>query len=427
MNVLIVGGGGREHALAWKLAKSPGVSQLYCAPGNPGIAAHSVCAPLDPMDVDGLVAFAEEKEIGLTVVGPEDPLAAGITDAFAAKDLQVFGPSRGAAALESSKSFAKDLMERYEIPTAAYARFTDPEAAKDYIRRAGRPLVVKADGLAAGKGVTVAEDEAGAIAAVEAAMERRVFGAAGAAVVIEERLVGEEASVLALADGENILTLAPSQDHKPVFDGGAGPNTGGMGAYSPTPAVTDEDLEFIEEHVVQRCVDAMAKEGLPYQGVLYAGLMLTDEGPKVVEFNCRFGDPETQVVLPRLENDLLPLLLAACEGTLDSQALVWGGGACVTVVLASGGYPGVYEKGKVIMGVEEAEAEAGVHVFHAGTRFEEGRLLTNGGRVLNVTATGADIPDAIAKAYRAVDKVRFEGRHFRRDIGHKALERLGKA
>ncbi len=427
MRVLVVGSGGREHALVWKIAQSPVVRRVYAAPGNPGMAAHAERANIGVNDFDRLVEFARENRVDLTVVGPEDPLSRGIVDRFAAEGLAAFGPTAAAAELESSKIFAKRFMAKYGIPTAAFAEFTDPEAAHDYVRSHGAPIVVKADGLAAGKGVTVARDVETARDAIDRIMRDRVFGEAGSRVVLEECLEGEEASVLALTDGRTVVPLVPSQDHKPVFDGDEGPNTGGMGAYAPAPVVTDDGLDQIMRTIVGPCVEGMAAEGRPYRGVLYAGLMMTAQGPKVVEFNCRFGDPETQVVLPLLESDLVPLLLAACDGTLDRHRVQWNPGACVSVVMASGGYPGAYDTGKAITGLEDAEAEEGVVVFHAGTRERDGGVVTAGGRVLNVTARAQDVPSAIDKAYRAVGRIRFEGAHFRSDIGRKALARSGDA
>ncbi len=424
MRVLVVGSGGREHALAWKIASSPLVERVYCAPGNPGMAQVGECVDISVNDIDALVRFAREKDLGLTVIGPEDPLAAGIVDRFEAEGLRAWGPSAKAAQLEASKAFAKRIMAKFEIPTAEYTEFGNAVAAKEYVGKKGAPIVVKADGLAAGKGVTVAATIAEAEGAIDAAMLDRVFGDAGGRIVIEECLVGEEASIFALCDGAHFVTLASAQDHKRVFDNDEGPNTGGMGAYSPAPVVTPELMREIEERVLRPCVDGMAKEGAAYRGVLYAGLMITADGPKVIEFNCRFGDPETQVVLPRMKSDLLPLLLACCDGTLDQHSVEWHDAACVTVVMASGGYPGAYEKGKMIAGITAAERLEGVQVFHAGTKVTDGRLVTNGGRVLNVTATGVDIPNAIARAYEAVACISFEGAHYRKDIGRSALAHL---
>ncbi|MCH8204462.1 MAG: phosphoribosylamine--glycine ligase [Candidatus Hydrogenedentes bacterium] len=424
MNVLVVGGGGREHALVWKIARSPLVEKLYCAPGNPGIAAHAECVDIGVMDFDALIDFAREHDIGLTVVGPEDPLAAGIVDRFEKAGLKAFGPNAKAARLEASKAFAKELMARYDIPTAAYGEFTDAEAAIDYVHAQSAPIVVKADGLAAGKGVTVARDVDSAVAAIKDAMVDGAFGPAGEKVVVEEFLEGEEASIFAFSDGKTILPLATSQDHKPLLDGDEGPNTGGMGAYSPAPVVSAELYPEIEATVLRPCVEGLASEGCPYKGLLYAGLMITESGPKVVEFNCRFGDPETQVVLPRMKSDIVPYLMACIDGTLEGMDVEWEDGACVAVVMASGGYPGAYEKGKVITGIEAAERVAGVQVFHAGTKTEDGALVTNGGRVLGITANGDSIESAIEKAYSAVREIAFDGAHYRNDIGQKALRRL---
>ena len=424
MNVLVVGGGGREHALVWKIAQSPLVEKIYCAPGNPGISAHAECVDIGVMNFHALLEFVREHDIALTVVGPEDPLAAGIVDRFEKAGLRAFGPNAKAARLEASKAFAKELMARNQIPTAAYGEFTDAEAALDYVLAQGAPIVVKADGLAAGKGVTVARDVDSAVAAIKYAMVEGVFGQAGDRIIVEECLEGEEASIFAFSDGKTILPLATSQDHKPVFDGDVGPNTGGMGAYSPAPVVTPELFEEIESTILRPCVEGLAHEGRPYRGLLYAGLMITGSGPKVVEFNCRFGDPETQVVLPRLKSDIVPFLMACVDGTLDEMDVEWEDGACVSVVMASDGYPGAYEKGMPITGIEAAERVGGVQVFHAGTRIDGGALVTNGGRVLGVTANGDSIENAIDKAYEAVTKIAFEGAHYRHDIGQKALRRL---
>jgi phosphoribosylamine---glycine ligase len=423
VNVLIVGSGGREHALAWKTAQSPLAEKIYCAPGNPGMARYGECVPIQATDFDALIRFAKDHAVGLTIVGPEDPLAHGIVDGFDEAGLVAFGPHRAAARLEASKSFAKQIMANQGIPTAAYQEFNRPGDAIAYVREADAPLVVKADGLAAGKGVTVAQNREQAVEAIRSMMVERVFGAAGSSVIVEERLEGEEASILAFTDGETVLPMVPSQDHKPVYDKDAGPNTGGMGAYSPAPVVTDAMLAEIQERILTPCIQGLARQGIRYAGVLYAGLMITDDGPKVVEFNCRFGDPEVQVVLPRLKTDLVPVLEACCKGRLDTIALEWDHRACVTVVMASGGYPGPYAKGKPITGIEEAERQ-GALVFHAGTQISGDRLATNGGRVLDVTALGPTIPDAVKAAYAGVESIHFDGAHYRRDIGKKALARL---
>ncbi len=425
MNVLIIGSGGREHALAWKIAQSALVETVYAAPGNPGVArlAKGACVPLGVKDVPALKDFIVEKNIGLTVVGPEDPLAEGIVDTLEAAGHKVFGPCAAAARLEASKAFAKAFMARHGIPTAAYGEFDEPESAIAYIRTQGAPIVVKADGLAAGKGVTVAHDVETAIHAVEEAMRIRVFGEAGAKVVVEEFLAGEEASILAFCDGKTVVPMPSSQDHKAAYDGDQGPNTGGMGAYSPAPVVTPELQERILNEVLNPCVAGMAAEGAPYKGILYAGLMITSAGPKVVEFNVRFGDPETQVVVPRMMNDIVPVFLACCDGTLDQLAIEYDECPCVTVVMASGGYPKDYAKGKLITGIDDAETDADVMVFHAGTKLDGERLLTNGGRVLNVTARGTSLAETIQRAYAAVRKIHFEHAHCRNDIGHRALAR----
>lgn len=424
MKVLVVGSGGREHALTWKIAQSPLVEEVIAAPGNPGMASVGRCADAGVNDFDGLAALAKTEDVGLVVIGPEAPLSDGLVDRLAAEGIKAFGPTAGAARLEASKSFAKDVMKRCGIPTAESAEFSDSKAAMAYAREKGAPLVIKADGLAAGKGVTVARDLDSALGAIRAAMEDKAFGDAGNRVLIEECLFGEEASILAFSDGKTVVPMASSQDHKPAYDNDDGPNTGGMGAYSPAPVVTDSMFEDICRTILEPCVRGMAEAGTPYKGVLYAGLMITQEGPKVIEFNCRFGDPEVQAVLPRMKNDLVPVLLACCDGTLEQVSLEWEEGACVTVVMASGGYPGPYEKGKRIEGIAEAESGGGAIVFHAGTALADGKLVTNGGRVLNVTAMGEDIPGAIAKAYQAVGKIHFEEAHFRTDIGKKALKHL---
>lgn len=426
MRVLVVGGGGREHALAWKLAQSPRVSKLYAAPGNPGIARVAECVPVRDDAIAELAGLAARERIDLTVVGPEGPLAQGLADRFTERGLPVFGPTRAAAELEASKVFAKTLFARHGIPTARFGTFDDPAEARAFARGLGGPAVVKADGLAAGKGAIVCQDLEAAERAIGDMLERRVFGAAGARVVVEERLEGEEVSVFALTDGDIVCPLAAAQDHKAVFDGDQGPNTGGMGAYSPAPVVDAALAQRILETVVRPTIRAMALEGRPYRGVFYAGLMLTREGPKLLEINARFGDPECQVLMPRLAEDLVPLCQAVAEGKGLSEAVAWRSEAAVCVVLASRGYPGRYETGFPISGIEAAEACPGVTVFYAGTTVRDGRLVTGGGRVLGVTALGADIPAAIAGAYAAVGQIRFEGMHFRRDIGRRALLRLGR-
>ena len=419
MRMLIVGGGGREHALAWKIAQSPRVTALFTAPGNPGIARHAVCVPLTADALDGLVAFARRERIDLTVVGPEAPLVAGLADRLLDAGLAVFGPIAPAAAIEGSKAFAKDLMARNAIPTARFATFDDPARARGYCREVGPPLVVKADGLAGGKGAIVCRTLADADEAVAECMERAAFGAAGATVVVEEFLSGEEVSFFALANGADALPLAAAQDHKTVFDGDQGPNTGGMGAYSPVASFDAAMERRVMDTIVRPTIAALAKEGAPYRGVLYVGLMLTAEGPKVIEFNCRFGDPECQALVVRVPGDLVPLLVAAAHGGPWPEVGPWSTRASVCVVLASGGYPGKYGTGAAIEGVESAETAPGVTVFHAGTALREGRLVTAGGRVLGVTAVAGDLATAIARAYGAVGAIRFEGMHYRRDIGRR--------
>lgn len=427
MNVLVLGSGGREHALVWKLKKSPRVDRLFCAPGNPGIGRLATLVPLAADDQEGLLAFAEREKIGMTVVGPEQPLAEGIVDRFRSRGQRIFGPTREAAELEWSKAFAKAFLERHGIPTAAHRTFgkSDIHAAQAFLQQCALPVVLKADGLAAGKGVLICTTREEAHAAFRDLTEARVFGSAGDRVVIEEFLAGQEASVFAVADGTDFVTLAPAQDHKRVFDGDRGKNTGGMGAYAPAPAVTPETLRIVEEQIIRPTLRGMSREGRPYTGCLYAGLMLTPDGPRVVEYNVRFGDPESQVVLPLYQGDLLELLLASTEGTIASLAPVGASGHyAVCVVLASGGYPGHYPAGLPISGIETAEAMDRVVVFHAGTRREGDTFVTAGGRVLGVTAIGGkNLRETIARAYTAAGTIRFEGMHFRSDVGQKALEK----
>ena len=422
--MLVVGQGGREHALVWKLSQSPRVSRLYCAPGNAGIAELATCVPIGDTDIEGLVRFAKEEGIDLTVVGPEAPLVAGVVDCFEEEGLRIFGPRREAAMLEGSKSFAKAVMEKYGIPTARYQAFEDYEAALRYLREHGAPVVLKADGLAAGKGVTVAKTLEEAEAALERMMREKVFGEAGSCVVIEEFLQGQELSLMAFVDGETVLPMVPVQDHKPVFDGDRGPNTGGMGTYSPTPQLPQSVIEESIRRILQPVAKAMVAEGKPYRGVLYGGLMVTAEGPKVIEFNARFGDPETQVVLPRLETDLLEVLEAVVDGRLAEVNLTWRKEAAVCVILASEGYPGTYPKGRIIQGLfsPEEQQQREVYLFHSGTNRENGQWLTNGGRVLGVTALGQDLAAARDKAYQAIEGIQFEGMHYRRDIGMRGLK-----
>jgi len=422
MNILILGSGGREHALAWKLAASPLANRLYCAPGNAGIARDAECVALDPGDHPAIIAFCKAKAIDFVVVGPEIPLVAGIVDDLEAAGIKAFGPTRAAARLEGSKGFTKDLCRANNIPTAAYERFTAAAPARECVRRMGAPVVIKADGLAAGKGVVVATTLAEAEAAVDT-MFGGALGEAGAAVVVEEFLVGEEASFFVLTDGDNVVPLATAQDHKRVFDGDLGPNTGGMGAYSPAPVMTPELERRALDEIVIPTIRAMKAMGAPYRGVLYAGLMITDTGPKLIEYNVRFGDPECQVLMLRLMSDLLPALIAARDGVLKNFALRWYQDAALTVVMAAKGYPGNYLKGTEIAGLGDAEQVDGVEVFHAGTSREGGRILANGGRVLNVCALGKTVAEAQARAYAAVDKIAWPEGFCRRDIGYRAVER----
>ena len=421
MKVLVVGGGGREHALVWKVAQSPKVSKVYCAPGNAGISEQAALVPIQANDLNRLLEFALKEKIDLTVVGPEDPLTQGIVDLFESKGLLIFGATKKAARIEGSKAFAKEMMKKYYIPTAFYEIFDNRDEAVKYIRKQGAPIVVKADGLAAGKGVIVCQTVEEAIQSVDQIMVEKIFGNAGNRVVVEEYLVGEEASYIAFTDGKTILPMASSQDHKPVLDGDQGPNTGGMGAYSPAPVVTDEVHEKIIEKILRPVIYGMGEEGRSYKGVLYAGLMIHNGHPKVLEFNARFGDPETQPVLMRMKGDIVPILEACVKGTLSQHKIEWDTRASVCVVMASKGYPGNYEKGKIIEGLKEVSRMERVFVFHAGTTLKDGQIITNGGRVLGVTGLGEDIPRAIEKAYQAVKKISWDGVHYRNDIGQKAL------
>jgi len=421
MKVLVVGGGGREHALVWKIAQSPKVIKIYCAPGNAGISEQAMIVPIKANDLNSLLEFALKERIDLTVVGPEDPLTQGIVDLFESKGLFIFGANRKAAEIEGSKAFAKEMMKKYHIPTAFYEIFNNRNEAVKYIRKQGAPIVVKADGLAAGKGVIVCKTVEEAIQSVDKIMVEKIFGEAGNRAVIEEYLVGEEASYIAFTDGKAILPMASSQDHKAIFNGDQGPNTGGMGAYSPAPVVTDEVHEKIIEKILRPIIYGMGEEGRPYKGVLYAGLMIHESHPKVLEFNARFGDPETQPVLMRMKGDIVPILEACMKGTLSQHRIEWDSRPSVCVVMASKGYPGDYEKGKIIGGLKEISQMEGVFVFHSGTAFKDGQMITNGGRVLGVTGLGEDIPIAIKKTYQAVKKISWDGVHYRTDIGQKAL------
>ena len=420
MKVLVVGSGGREHALGWKISQSPMVDKIYCAPGNAGIGEMAECVAIKAEDLDGLLVFAVQNEIGLTVVGPEVPLTMGIVDKFQEKGLKIFGPSGRAAEIEGSKTFAKDLMAKYGIPTAKYGAFTDAAEAKAFLAEVGLPCVVKADGLAAGKGVLICETKDEAETAVEDILVDNKFGNAGSRVVVEEFLTGQEVSMLAFSDGKTIVPMVSSQDHKRIWDGDKGLNTGGMGAYSPAPIYTADIHEIVVPQVLEATIKAMEQEGRPFAGILYAGLMLTADGPKVLEFNARFGDPETQAVLPRLKSDLVEIFLAIIDGRLAEMNIEWHEEAAVCVVMASGGYPETSDKGRVITGLKEAE-EAGAIVFHAGTKETDGNIVTNGGRVLGISALGKDIAEAIENAYKGVKQITFENMQYRTDIGKKAF------
>jgi phosphoribosylamine---glycine ligase len=419
MRVLVIGGGGREHALVWKICQSPKVTEVFCAPGNTGTAQIATNVPIPADQIDKLLEFALEKDIGLTVVGPEQPLVMGIVDRFQEKGLRIFGPTARAAELEGSKAFSKNIMKKYGLPTAEYETFISHEKARNYFEKETGPIVVKASGLAAGKGVILCRNAEEGRDAVDTIMKDKSFGEAGDEVVIEEFLEGQEVSVLAFTDGNSVLLMESAQDHKAALDGDQGPNTGGMGAYSPAPIFTDILRQKVRDKIMFPLVRAMKAEGRPYQGILYAGLMLTKMGPKTLEFNARFGDPETQPLLVRMESDIVPLFEACIDGTLEQYDLKWKQEPSVCVVMAAKGYPGSYEKGKEISGLEEAGALPDVVVFHAGTKGEGDKVLTNGGRVLGVTATGTDTPSAISKAYEAVGKIKWDGIHYRKDIGHR--------
>jgi len=420
MKVLIIGGGGREHALAWKIAQSPKVDKLYCAPGNGGIAALAQCVPIKALDIEGVVRFSREEQIDLVMVAPDDPLAAGMVDALDAAGIRAFGPRKNAAVIESSKAFSKNLMKKYGIPTADYEVFDNMEEAISYLQKSSYPIVVKADGLALGKGVIIAQDLEEASNAVREMMSDKRFGSAGDRIVIEEFLEGPEVSILAFTDGKTVVPMVSSQDHKRALDNDEGLNTGGMGTFSPSRLYTDELDSYCMEHIFRPTIEAMNRENRKFKGVLYFGLILTKNGPKVLEYNARFGDPETQVVLPRLKTDIIDIFNAVIDETLDSLKIEWDNNAAVCVILASGGYPGKYATGLEISGLKEAEKDPSVILFHAGTKLESGRLFTSGGRVLGVTATAESMDKAREKAYAAVDKVRFEGMHYRKDIGIKA-------
>ena len=421
MKVLLVGGGGREHALAWKIAQSPLQPDLFAAPGNAGIGELGTCLDIAATDIDRLAAFAGEEKIDFTVVGPEAPLAGGLVDRFTERGMAIFGPTREAARLESSKVFAKEFMARHRIPTAAAETFDDPERARRAIRAGQVPMVVKADGLASGKGAIVARTVDEALQAVDRIMVQRTFGEAGRRLLLEEYLRGEEASILALVDGQRFVTMVASQDHKPVFDGDRGPNTGGMGAYAPAPAATDTVMRQVEEEILTPAVAGMVEEGCAFQGVLYAGLMITSQGPRVIEFNCRFGDPEIQTIVPIMQDDLLRLMLDTAAGDLTRWRRLQFKGAAVCVIMASGGYPGTYQKGYSIHGLEDQIPDS--VIFHAGTRREGIQTFTDGGRVLGVTGIGSDVAEARRRAYRAVGSITFRDAQYRSDIAHRALQR----
>ncbi len=421
MKVLVIGSGGREHSLVWKIAQSPQVSKVFCAPGNPGISELAECINITADQTDKLCEFAVKENIGLTVVGPEAPLVDGIVDVFSKYKLKVFGPDKKAAILEDSKVFSKKLLKKHGIPTADFKCFTDYQHARQYVSAKEAPIVVKADGLSKGKGVFVCKTNDEALQAIDSIMKDRVFGNAGDQVVVEECLTGEEVSLLAFTDGRNIVAMESSQDHKTVFDGDKGPNTGGMGAYSPVPIMKGGLYRQIEKEILVPTVHAMNREERPYKGVLYIGLMITSSGPMVLEFNVRFGDPEAQVILSRMKSDIVPIMLATISGELDKVDLEWYSQASVCVVMASGGYPGSYDNGQEITGLDLLKGQEGISVFHAGTKSANGKIITNGGRVLNIVACGEDIEDAQKKVYEAVGKISFDRAHYRRDIANKAI------
>ena len=421
MKVLIVGSGGREHAIAWKAAQSPKVDKIFCAPGNAGIEEYAQCVNIGAMEFDRLVDFAKKEKIDLTIIGMDDPLVGGIVDAFEAEGLRVFGPRKNAAVLEGSKAFSKDLMKKYHIPTAAYENFSDPESALSYLENAKFPIVLKADGLALGKGVLICNTLEEAKEGVKSIMMDKKFGSAGNQMVVEEFMTGREVSVLSFVDGKTIKTMTSAQDHKRAGDGDTGLNTGGMGTFSPSPFYTEEVDEFCRKYIYQPTVDAMAAEGREFKGIIFFGLMLTEDGPKVLEYNARFGDPEAQVVLPRMKNDMVEVMEACVDGTLDQIDLQFEDNAAVCVVLASEGYPVQYEKGLPISGLENFKEKDGYYVFHAGTKKDCGQIVTNGGRVLGVTAKGSDLKQARANAYEAIQWIDFDNKYYRHDIG-KAID-----
>jgi phosphoribosylamine--glycine ligase len=421
MKMLIVGSGGREHALAWKIAQSPMTSKLYCAPGNAGIEQHAETVAIGAEHIEELADFAEEKDIDLTVVGPERPLIAGIVDHFRSRGLSIYGPTAAAARLEGSKAFTDELLARAGIASKRFEVFCNAEAARDYVREQGAPIVVKADGEAAGKGVTVARTVDEALEAIDRCLVERALGSAGDRVVIEECLEGQECSIKVFTDGETVVPMVPSQDYKRIYDGDEGPNTGGMGCYSPVPAVDEATFEEIVTEMIEPTVRTMAAEGSPYTGTLYAGCILTEDGPRLLEYNCRFGDPETQVVLPRMASDLVEVLVAVVEGRLSEVEVAWQPERCACVIVASGGYPAEYEKGKAITGLNQAASDDATVIFHAGTARRGGQYITNGGRVLGVTALGATYQEARDKVYNAVGSIDFDGMYFRTDIAERAV------
>jgi phosphoribosylamine--glycine ligase len=419
MKILVVGSGGREHALVWKLHKSPLVKKIYAAPGNAGISKLAECVEIEGEDLIGLASFAEKNSIDLTVVGPELPLTLGIVDQFQKRNLRIFGPTKMAAMIEGSKVFAKEFMKKHHIPTASFKAFDKADEATEFVKSSDMPLVIKADGLAAGKGVILAEDTESAVSAIKKIMVQKIFKDAGNKAVIENFLQGEEVTILAFTDGKTILSMPSSQDHKKIYDGNRGPNTGGMGAYAPTSIVDDRMMRRIYDEILEPTMVGLEQEGIIYKGILYAGLMLTERGPKVMEFNCRFGDPETQVILPLLKSDLVEIFMSIIEGDLSLDEVEWTDDFAVCVILASAGYPDKYEKGKEIFGLDKVEQAEDVLIFHAGTKKEGKKVLTDGGRVLGVTAVDKNAEDAIHKAYASVDKIKFDGAQFRRDIGYR--------
>ena len=423
MKVLVVGGGGREHALVTRLSVSPVVRKIYAAPGNAGMFRKAELVNIAVDRVKDLADFAARQKIDLTVVGPELPLTLGIVEEFQKRRLRIFGPTQAASQIEASKAFAKRFMQEHHIPTASFMVFEDPHRAQTFLRSAAYPLVIKADGLAAGKGAVICEDKDEAAATIERMMVTKEFGQAGTRVVVEKFLEGEEVTVMAFTDGKTVVPMLSSQDHKAIFDGGLGPNTGGMGAYAPTNFIDLRMMQKIKDEILDQTVTALAQEGRAFKGILYAGLMITQAGPKVIEFNCRFGDPETQAILPLLDSDLVEIFLSIIEGELELADIRWREGAAACVVLASGGYPGEYEKGRPISGLRTPKDDEDVFLFHAGTRWVRDHYVTNGGRVLGVTAVGKDVQAAVSKVYQEIDKVRFEGMHYRRDIGFKAFKR----